>query len=233
LPPAAAPAAPAGPETPITEALTLLIHPATAHLGELFVGEKRAADFALECLAPQPLALVFEVSCGCQDIAIDGMPCTRTTGGVFTATVAPGSHQLRVDVTAPKAGDKGMFVRVRDGDRVQVIGLTMLAHDELRVEPEVIDLGERTLGAPIAFAASIRAHDGLPFQLSVEQVASAIQDLEVTSAAGGGYDVRGAVVATVAGRGTADVRLRSDRRFSDWVYVVVNWHVPAPDHAAR
>lgn len=203
-----------------------LASPDMVPLGEAYVGEQKCGDFALEVLAPHPIELLAEVSCGCQELRLDGEGCQRAQNGLFRLPLSPGSHTLRVEVTAPKPGSKGLYLRLFDGDACRVLGLSLAAREELQVQPLAVELGEIPRGTPTPFEAVIVADNGKPFELTKESVHGSIHRAELVREAPNRWRVVGEVTPVVAGRGTAEVRLRSDRRFSDWVYVTVQWSIP-------
>jgi hypothetical protein len=224
--PALAPAAPLTEVAATAPMPRYTVAPDLVALGDCLVGELRSAEFTLETFGPQPMELLAEVACACQELQLDGMPCARTPNGLWRLPLAPGRSVLRVDVKAPKPGSKGLAVRLFDGQQVQVLGLSLHARDELRVEPSSVELGEIARGALMPFEAVIVADDGRPFELTQDSLHGAIERAELVRESPSRWRVRGSVNPALAGRGTAEVRLRSDRKYSDWVYVTVQWSAP-------
>jgi hypothetical protein len=215
------------PRTATRSLAPFTLTPTHADLGRCFVGESRGSDLTLANATAQPIALeAIEVSCGCQGLELDGETLNKDAHGVMRATLLPGRHQLAMTVAPPRAGEHRVWLRVTGAGHLAAAEFTIRAFDELAVSPACVVLDGVEVDAARAFTADIVAADGQPFALRIDRVTSPLTDVVVDAVGPGQKRVRGSLLARARGPGTADVRMRTDRKFSDWVYVVVRWDIP-------
>lgn len=204
------------------------LSPQRLDLGRCFVGEARRVELTLTNHTPAPLALDVEVSCGCQDLELSGVPLGKDPNGRARATLAPGAQRLVMVVVPPRPGARQLWLRLAGAAHTAVGEFLVHGEDELVVAPAFIGLSDIAVGDTRSFAATVSSADGKPFTLTAAHITDGLHDVQLEPQAPGRVVVRGRATPTRRGAVSADVRLRTDRKFSDWVYVVVQWDIPEP-----